>query len=151
MFVMNDYGRRLTLHSDFETTVGAVSRAIFEEGLHVLSRTDVREHFWKHLSRDFRRYSLIDAWSPELALETLRNNLDAGTIFTTAFAIYEIGESDTAVVVKESFSELVLRSEWRRENPALANIADGEHERISRILERLQRASRQQPTVPSAA
>jgi uncharacterized protein (DUF302 family) len=124
---MNDYGLRFVINTTFETTVGSVCRSIRDEGLQVLARTDVREHFWRHLSRRFRHYVLIEAWSPDLALETLRNNLDAGVILATTFAIYEVDESETAVLVKESLSELASRSEWRRENPALANIADTEH------------------------
>jgi uncharacterized protein (DUF302 family) len=98
---MNDYGLRFVINTTFETTVGAVCRSIRDEGLQVLARSDVREHFWRHLSREFRHYVLIEAWSPDLALEALRNNLDAGVILTTTFAIYEVDESETAVVVKE--------------------------------------------------
>ena len=52
---MSDYGRRLVIDADFETAVCDLSCAIREEGLQALSRVDVREHFWKHLSRDFRQ------------------------------------------------------------------------------------------------
>src|SRR5574342_1276655 len=44
---MNDYGRRIVIDMDFEAAVGAVSRAIREEGLQTLARIDVRDHFWR--------------------------------------------------------------------------------------------------------
>lgn len=140
--VMNDdYGRRIVLDMGFEPVVGEASRAIRQEGLHIIARIDVRDHFWRDLGRDFRQYFLIDAWSPELALDALRHNLDAGTILPTTFAIYELADGQTAVVAKEPLSPIAAEPEWRLDVPALAAIADRESERVARVLARLQRAS----------
>jgi uncharacterized protein (DUF302 family) len=51
---MTTYSRRLVIEADFETAVGDVSRALREQGLQVVARIDVRDHFWRH-GRDLRR------------------------------------------------------------------------------------------------
>lgn len=138
MKTVNDYGRRIVVDLGFEAVVGEVSRVIREEGLHAIARIDVRDHFWRDLGHDFRRYFLIEAWSPELAQEALRQDLDVGPAFPTTFAVYELANGETAVVARQPLSPLIADPEWRREAPALATIADREAERVARVLARLQ-------------
>ena len=135
---MNEYGRRIVIASGFEAVVGEVSRALREEGLQTIARIDVRDHFWRDPGHDFRRYFLIEAWSPALALEALQHDLDAGTVFPTTFAIYELADSRTVVVVRQPFSPLIADREWRQQAPAVAAVADRETERVARVLARLQ-------------
>ena len=141
---MKNYGRRIIVDLGFEAVLGETNRAIREEGLQMIARIDVRDHFWRELGHDFRHYFLIEAWSPELALEALRHDLDVGSILPTTFAIYELADSETVVVAREPLSPLATDSEWRREAPALASIADRESERVARVLARLQHASSHQ-------
>ena len=148
---MSDYGRRLVIEADFETTVSAVCGAIRDEGLQALARVDVREHFWTHLSRDFPHYILIDAWSPDLAFDALRYELDAGTLLPTTFAVYELAPGETAVVAAEPMAPLADEVAWREQAPVLAAIADRERERIARVFERLEHPRDEQPVLPSAA
>jgi uncharacterized protein (DUF302 family) len=148
---MNDYGRRIVIDLGFEAALGETSRAIREEGLQVLARIDVRDHLWRDLAHDFRRYYLLEAWSPELALEALRNNLEVGTILSTTFAIYELADGETAVVAKESFSQIAADPDWRRDAPAVAALVDRESLRVARVLERLQRIPSHDASVWPAA
>ena len=147
----DDYGRRIVLDLGFEAVVGEVSRAIRREGLCIIGRLDVRDHFWRDLGRDFRQYFLIEAWSPELALEALRHNLDVGTLLPTTFAIYELADGETAVVAKEPLSPIATEPDWRVDVPAIAAIADRESERVARVLARLQHASSRSASVLPAA
>ncbi len=134
---MSDYGRRLVIDADFESTVGAVCRAIRDEGLQVLAHTDVREHFWRHLSRDFRHYALIEAWSPDSAFDALQRDPDASTVFPTRFAVYELADGGTAVAATAPMAPLADEVGWRAQAPTLAAVADREREHIARVLERL--------------
>src|SRR4026209_375796 len=98
---MTDYGRRIVLDRGFAATLADVSRALREEGLQTVGRFDVRHHFLQTQRHDFRRYFMIQAWSPELALEALTANLDVGTSLLATFAIYELADGETAVVASE--------------------------------------------------
>ena len=134
---MTNYGRRLVFDANFETTVGLVCGAIRDEGLQTLTRTDVREHFWRHLSRGIRHCMLIDAWSPDLALEAVQLDLEAGTTFPTRFVIYERPDGKTVVTATEPMAPLADEPGWRASAPALARIADQERERIAHVFDRV--------------
>jgi uncharacterized protein (DUF302 family) len=142
---MSNYGRRVVIDSGFEAVVGHVSRALREEGFHVIGRIDVRDHFWRDLGRDFRHYFLIQAWSPEWAVEALRHDLDLGTVLPVTIAVYELADGETAVVANEPFAPALETGELQR-NSELGKIALAESERIARVFDRLQHdASRQSP------
>jgi len=138
---MTDFGRRLVVDLPFEATVGELNRAIREEGLHTIARVNVRDHFWRDLGRDFRQYFLLEAWSPELAFEALRDALDCGTILPTTFVVYALADGECAVVAKEPFEPLAAQPEGRLHAPALAALADRESERVARVLDRLHHAA----------
>lgn len=135
---MTAYGRRVVMDQDFEAAVGEVSRAIRDEGLQAIARIDVRDEFWREPGHDFRRYVLILAWSPELALEALSHNLDVGTVFSTTFAVYELADGETAVAAREHLAAVAAQPEWRRDEPELAAIADRESGHIASVFRRLQ-------------
>jgi uncharacterized protein (DUF302 family) len=147
---MSEYGPRLVVDADFETTLGAVCRALRDEGLEVLARIDVREHFWRHLSRDSRRHALIEAWSPESAFEALQQDLDVSTVFPTRFAMYELRDGETVVVAGRPIAPAADDEAWREHAPALAAIADREREGIARVLQHLRAIGRQYPAQSAA-
>jgi uncharacterized protein (DUF302 family) len=141
---MSDYGRRIVIDSEFRTAVGELSRAIRDEGLQEIARIDVREYFSRQPDRDFRRYVLMQAWSPNLALEALRHCPDAGTMLLTTFSVYELDDHETVVVVNEPMAPLAEDAGWREDEPMLAEL---ESERVARVFDRLQRRKRQPPAL----
>jgi len=148
---MIDYARRIVIDSPFETVLVEVNRAIRAEGLDSLARIDVREYFRRSLRHDFRRYVLIEAWSPALALEAFQRTLDIGTMLPTTFVVYELADGETVVVAQAPLAPLTAEGPWRRNAPALAAIADQASERVARVLDRLQhRSLRKASTAPAA-
>jgi uncharacterized protein (DUF302 family) len=123
---MVDDGRRVLIDLPFEAAVGATTGAIQAEGLMVLARIDVREHFKNELRHEFRQYMLLDAWVPALAFEEIRADLDAGARAPIRFAVYELADGETAVTVDE------------RSAPA------------ARVMGRLRRLPRAAPLMPAA-
>jgi len=148
---MRDYGRRIVVNLDFETAAGETSRLIRQEGLKIIGRVDVRDHFWGDGSRDFRRYLLIDAWSSALAADALRHDLDVGPILPITFAIYEVADGKSVVVAKEPLAPHASNTTWRRDFPELAAMADEEAERVARVFAGLSERSRRAPSIVPAA
>jgi len=148
---MNDHGRRIVVDLGFEAAAGATGRAIREEGFKALARVDVRDHFWRNLGHDFRQYFLIQAWSPDLAFEALKHDLDAGTVLATTFAVYELADGESAIVATPHFQSIAAEPEWRLNAPGLAAIADEEGARVARVLARVQQAARNRKSAASAA
>jgi uncharacterized protein (DUF302 family) len=148
---MSDYGRRVVVDLEFDTAVAETSRLIRQEGLKIIARVDVRDHFWRDRSHDFRRYLLIDAWSSALAVDALRHNLDVGPILPITFAIYELADGESVVVAKEPLAPYASNATWRRDFPELAALADEEAERVARVLAGLTGRSRGTPSISPAA
>jgi uncharacterized protein (DUF302 family) len=148
---MTDYGRRIVVDLEFETAIGEASRLIRQEGLKIIARVDIRDHFQRDLSHDFRRYLLIEAWSSTLAVDALRHNLDVGPILPITFAIYELADGETAVVAKEPLAPYASNAGWRRDFPELAAMADEEAERVARVLAALKQRSDRAPSIVPAA
>ena len=98
---MVDEGRRVLIDLPFETAVGATTGAIQREGLTVIARIDVREHFKTELHHGFRQYMLLEAWVPALAFEEIRADLDEGARTPIRFAVYELADGETAVTVDQ--------------------------------------------------
>ena len=147
---MTDYERRIVVDLGFEAALGETARAIQREGLQIIARIDVRDHFWRDLGHDFRQYFLIDAWSSELAVEALRRNLDIGAILPTTFGVYELADGETAIVAREPLLPLTATADWRRQEPALAALADLETDRVARVFAALQHRAVRRPSVAAA-
>jgi uncharacterized protein (DUF302 family) len=148
---MIDFGRRIVVNLDFETAAGETSRLIRQEGLRIIARVDVRDHFWGDGSHDLGRYLMIDAWSSALAADALRHNLDVGPILPITFAIYELADGKSVVVAKEPLAPHASNATWRRDFPELATMADEEAERVARVLTGLTERSRGAPSIVPAA
>jgi uncharacterized protein (DUF302 family) len=148
---MNDYGRRIVLDLSFEAALGEVSKALRAEGLHTISRCDVRHHFFQTISKDFRRYFLIQAWSPALAYEAFKTNLDAGVTLATTIAVYELADGETAVIASEPLAPASADLEWAHQEPQLEAIAEGASQQVARVLDRLTRSQPRGRRVGAAA
>jgi len=135
---MSDYGRRIVVDADFGTALQALHDALDEEQMQVLASVDLRDHFRHESAHDFRKYTLIQAWSRDLAYKALRHNLDTGAMLTTTFAVYELADGETAVTAAEPWAAVSGDAGWREGSPELCTIADSESDRVARVLGRLQ-------------
>lgn len=136
---MQPHGPHIVVDQDFDRIVVDMLKALQDEGLEILARVDVREHFKRVLGREFRRHLMFDVWSPDLAFGAIRQDLEVGTSVTTRFVIYELADGETAVAAAEGLSPLFHNSAYRSEHPGLAVLADRERERTTHVLARLQR------------
>ena len=86
----------------------------------------------------FRQYEMLEAWSPDLAVEVLGHNLDAGLMLPTRIVIYELADGETAVLASEPLSPMASHERWRDDFPEIAAVADRESDRIARVLAAVQ-------------
>ena len=142
---MSDYGRRIVIDADFGTALQDVHDALDEERMQVIACVDLRDHFRQESARDFRRYTVIQTWSRDLAYKALRHHLDTGAMLTTTFALYELADGETAVVAGEPWAAVNGDAGWRDGNPTLSAIADAESARVARVLGRLQHRGLERP------
>jgi uncharacterized protein (DUF302 family) len=133
----NDYGRQVVIDLPFDAASEEIGRVMREEGLQVLATIDVRDELQRTASHAFRRYVLLEAWAPKPALNALRHHLDAGVVLPITFAVYELADGETAVVVREPFGAELDDPGWRSVEPDLASMAYLESVRVARVLDRL--------------
>lgn len=134
---MSEYGRRMVVDGDFDRAVAAIRRAIDDEGMHIINVFDVREHLARYAGHDFRRFAIVEAWSPDLALQALQQTLEAATVLPTRFVVYELPDGETGVITKAPLATLAENPSWRHSEPHLADIADRESDRVGRVLDRV--------------
>jgi hypothetical protein len=125
----------VVVDADFNRVLVDVLNAFQDEGLEIVSRLDVREHFKRTLGREFRRHVVFDVWAPDLALNALRQDLEVGTFIMTRFVIYELADGETAVAATEGLWGLV--EACRLDHLGLTALADLERERAAAVLSRL--------------
>lgn len=147
---MTDYGRRLVIDMEFERALTETTHAIGHEGMQIVARTDVRDRFWRDLGHDFRRYYLLEAWSPELAFEALRHSLDIGAILPTTFASSSsptakrpLSRASRCCRCRSTSNGGVKRPRWRRWPIARRNGLRACSRRSSMRLRRVQRPWRE--------
>jgi uncharacterized protein (DUF302 family) len=146
---MQIHGRHIVIDADFDRVLVDILQAFHDEGMEVVARVDVREHFRRTLGRDFRRHLLFEVWSPDLALNAMRQDLEVGTFVMTRFVVYELADGETVVAATEGLSPLLTDPTYRSEHPGLAALADRERERAAHVLVRLQH--REATTAASSA
>ena len=115
---MGEYGRRIVVDIPFERAVAETSEAIRAEGFDLVSTIDLRDYLAKHAHHDCRRYLLLGALLPQLALDALREDPELGPLLPTTIAIYELPDGETAVAASPSLSPVVFEFGWRAGRPA---------------------------------
>ena len=119
---MHIHGTHLVVDADFDRVVVDILKAFQDEGLEIVSRVDVREHFKRTLGREFRRHLVFDVWAPDLAMKAIRQDLEIGTFIMTRFVVYELADGETVVAATEGLSRLVAACSL--EHPGLAALAN---------------------------
>jgi len=126
------YGFGLQMELPFEEAMARTRAALKEQGFGVLTEIDVRQTLKEKLGATFRRYVILGACNPPLALRALEAELDIGLLLPCNVVLYEEG-SGTAVKIMDPRAALGMGA-----NPAIAPIAADARARLERVLSRLQ-------------
>ena len=123
------YTTQERVDGEFEDVVEATTDALADEGFGVLCDIDVRATFEEKLGEEFRRYEILGACNPELALEGLTAEVELGALLPCNVVVYE--DDDGGVVVAAVDPQRLVGV---ADNPALDDIADEVAERFERAL-----------------
>jgi uncharacterized protein (DUF302 family) len=73
-------GTDVRLETDFDSALGAVTKALAAEGFGIISRVDLDRAFAEKLGRAFRRYTILGACNPGLAHAALSAAPEVGLL-----------------------------------------------------------------------
>lgn len=91
------YGLRIELDVPYEKAIEKITAELQEQGFGILTTIDVKETLKKKLDKDFRRYIILGACNPALALQALQNELEIGLLLPCNVIVYDLGSDRSAV------------------------------------------------------
>ena len=125
-----DYTLKVRVAGPFDEAVATTIDALGDEGFGVLSDIDVQATLDEKLGEEFRRYRILGACNPPLALEGLTADVDLGALLPCNVVVYEA--DDGGIVVSAVDPERLVSL---ADDPALDSIGSEVHERFERVLD----------------
>jgi uncharacterized protein (DUF302 family) len=119
----------------FDEARARVIEALKREGFGVLTEIDVRSTLKAKLDRDFRRYAILGACNPQLALRALEADLGIGLLLPCNVCVWE---EDGGSVVSIARPEAMFAIVNRVDVQPFAQEAD---QRLRRALEAIESAA----------
>lgn len=121
-------GTRVSLPLDYEAAREKAIAALKAEGFGVLTEIDVKGTMKQKLDKDFRRYAILGACNPSLALRALTADLDVGMLLPCNVTVYETGPNQSIVGLVDPIAMLGVLP-----NPDLESVAQEARAKLARV------------------
>lgn len=130
---MTTFAIRKTLRATYEEALVRVPEALKSEGFGVLTEIDVTSTLKQKLGVDFRRYKILGACNPPLALQALQAELEIGLMLPCNVVVFE-GDDGKAVVLAIDPTKTIAATG----NPKLAELAETVKQKLTRAIANLE-------------
>lgn len=117
------------LDCGYDEAVGKARAAFEAEGFGIISEVRVTELLKEKLGKNFRKYVIFGACSPETAYKALTIENDIGLMLPCNVIVYENDEGGSTVASIDPVISLSMV-----ENPALALVAKEIREKVERAM-----------------
>lgn len=94
------------LDTDFEKAIINVTEALKKEGFGVISDIDIQGKLKEKLNVDFRKYRILGACNPPIALQALTNEDKIGTMLPCNVIVQEIGNNKIEVAAVDPIASM---------------------------------------------
>ncbi|RJQ78964.1 MAG: DUF302 domain-containing protein [Desulfobacteraceae bacterium] len=121
-----------TVPDSFDAAVTRVTEALKTEGFGVLTEIDVQTTLKHKLDVDFRRYLILGACNPRMALRALETEPYIGTMLPCNVVVQETQAGRVEVSAVDP-----LASMQAVQNPGLAEIAGEVRDKLQRVIDGL--------------
>ena len=89
MTALHDYAFTVHLDMPYEQARERTEAALKEQGFGVLTEIDMRKTFKAKLDREFRKYAILGACNPNLAIRALSTEPQVGLLLPCNVIVYE--------------------------------------------------------------
>ena len=129
---MHPFGMHTRFNGPFDEALASVADALNAEGFGILTEIDLQAAFKKKLDVDFRRYRILGACNPPIALRALGESLDVGLLLPCNVVVYEEDGGATHVAAIDPLQTLSASGE-----PALDQLAREVRDKLQRVIGRV--------------
>ena len=134
---MNDtlaeYAFTVHLDTPYEQARERIETALKEQGFGIITEIDIRQTFKVKLDRDFRKYAILGACNPNLAIQALGAEPQVGLLLPCNVIVYE--DDDGAGSTVSVVDPLGMLGDI--DTPELRAVADDAHARLALVAEAL--------------
>jgi uncharacterized protein (DUF302 family) len=131
-------GFDIELPFGFGEATSRVKDALKHEGFGILTEIDLQAAFREKLGREFRPYVILGACNPPLAFSAVNTDPSVGLLLPCNVTIEFVDEQRT--LVRLTNPDALLSGSALGNSPELAGVARDAGDRMSRVLNTLQRA-----------
>ncbi len=118
-----------TIDSDFARAIDKVKDELKKEGFGVLTEIDVKDTFRKKLNVDFRKYHILGACNPSLALKALLTEEKVGVMLPCNVVVEELERNKIGVTAVDPVASMSSIH-----NQELGSIAADVREKLKRVI-----------------
>lgn len=130
MLTETRYGLRVQSDLSFEDAVTATTAALKEQGFGVLTTIEIDKALKEKTGAEFRRYTILGACNPPLALRALTAELEIGLLLPCNVVVYEGDGGRTVIAAMAPIPTMGMVG-----NPALQAVASEADARLRQALE----------------
>jgi len=127
---LGEYAFTVHLDVPYETALERTEAALKEQGFGIVSELDMRKIFKAKLDREFRRYAILGACNPTLAIEALGADPQVGLLLPCNVIVYE--DEDGLRSTVSIVDPVGMLGEDGLE--AVTRVADDAHARLSQVV-----------------
>ncbi|MGQ5702148.1 DUF302 domain-containing protein [Sandaracinobacteroides sp. A072] len=131
---MSELGAEIAIDLPFDAAIEAVTQALADNGFGVISRVDMDKAFREKLGADFRRYAILGACNPKLALKAVTARPEVGLLLPCNVTVEARGDGALVRIIDAGN---MMQAAGLGEEPAIAELAADAGERLSRVAEAL--------------
>lgn len=121
-----------TIQAQFQETIDKITDLLKEEGFGVLTQIDVRDTMKKKLDIDYKKYVILGACNPHLAIRAFQAEDKIGALLPCNVIVIDQGKGNIEVAFMDAKN---LMSQIG--NPALEVLAMEVNNRMARMLDKV--------------